>query len=144
MCMYCLVLCFQTKHISWNLCIIWLFKHYTMKIVCVCVWRGMYSQLSSGRWRWSGLCPGNFTSSWKYFSSHRIRGWLVPRTGLNVVEKRKIPVLARIVIPIPYFPPHSLVTTLIEEILLFPQDKIFIVLVYSSWKHETQIIYLLL
>jgi hypothetical protein len=51
---------------------------------------------------------------------------------LNVVEKEIISLLARNVTLFPCFPPHNPVTTMTEEILLFPQDIILIHSVYSS------------
>jgi hypothetical protein len=56
---------------------------------------------------WSTLCPGNFTSRRKKFSSHRIGGRLDTKTGLNVAEKRTIPVLARNVTLFPVFHPTT-------------------------------------
>jgi hypothetical protein len=38
---------------------------------------------------WSASCPGRFTPGERAPDTHWIRGWVDPRAGLNVVEKRK-------------------------------------------------------
>ena len=142
MCVHTVLSCVFKPNIFLGICIIWLFKHYTMQIcvyvcVCVCVQGWLVSPcilnsvVGDGD-EWLTLCPGNSTSRRKKFSSHRTGGRLDPRTGFNVAEKRIIPVLARNVTLFPCFPPHNLVTTLTEETLFFPQDIISIDSVYSS------------
>jgi hypothetical protein len=46
------------------------------------------SALDGGEW--SASRPGTFTSEKGIPVTHRIRGWVCPRTGLEAMEKRKI------------------------------------------------------
>jgi hypothetical protein len=54
----------------------------------VCIDPPTYSSLIRGEW--SASLPGRFTPGERASCTHWIGGWMGPRTGLDVVERRKI------------------------------------------------------
>jgi hypothetical protein len=69
-----------------------LVNHHVMKpywVVEVYLHAFLTSALDGGEW--SASLPGRFTPGERTLSTHRIGGWMGPRTGLDPVVKRKIP-----------------------------------------------------